>query len=202
MTAAPDNQHAIPTRVPPPRGQTTRPSASTSNVAPVRYYSKSMRDNVASTRAATTRRRTRCCFKQPTRSDSIYDEYGLVPPGPMRRNLNRAKAAVVNWQAFQTRDLLGAAEHARKLLGVDGDACRESRWDTAERVLRELIRPSSDSRARPRLFKWAASGFGLMESIEPGWSRHRVFPAPPPLYTAGQPIPKNTEEAALITFNG
>ncbi len=187
--------------------------------------------------------RDRLAVLQPTRPDNIYDEYGLVPPGPMRRSLNRAKVAVVNWQAFQPRDLLGAAGHARKLLGVGKEDCRETRRDAAERVLRELIRPSSaygdlvvindeahhcwlpgqtghkgaedgdseaaavwfnaiaalrdaghlgqtddrrgqasvvydfsatpmwidtTAKARPRLFEWVVSDFGLMESIESG----------------------------------
>ena len=187
--------------------------------------------------------RDRLAVLRPTRPDNIYDEYGLVPQGPLRRSLNQAKVAVVNWQAFGPRDLLGATGHARKLLGVGKEAVRESRRDAAERVLRELIRPSaaygdlvvindeahhcwlpgqteheggadSDSkaaavwfnairalrdgghlgrlddrggqagavydfsatpmwidttaRARPRLFEWVVSDFGLMESIESG----------------------------------
>ena len=51
--------------------------------------------------------------------------------------------AVVNWQAFGPRDLLGAAGHARKLLGAGKEAGRESRRGAAERVIRELIRHSS-----------------------------------------------------------
>ena len=187
--------------------------------------------------------RDRLAVLRPTHPDNIYDEYGLVPPGPLRRSLNRAKVAVVNWQAFQPRDLLGATGHARKLLEVGDDIGRESRQAAAERVLRDLIRPSSaygdlvvindeahhcwlpdqkehkggkdvnskaaavwfnairalrdaghlgrmddrrgqasvvydfsatpmwidtTSKARPRLFEWVVSDFGLMESIESG----------------------------------
>lgn len=187
--------------------------------------------------------RDRLAVLQPTRPDNIYDEYGLVPQGPLRRSLDRAKVAVVNWQAFQPRDLLGATGHARKLLGVGREAGRESRRAAAERVLRELIRPSAaygdlvvindeahhcwlpgqeehkggedgdseaaavwfnavralrdgghlgqtddrggqasavydfsatpmwidtTAKARPRLFEWVVSDFGLMESIESG----------------------------------
>ena len=187
--------------------------------------------------------RDRLAVLRPTHPDNIYDEYGLVPQGPLRRSLDRAKVAVVNWQAFGPRDLLGATGHARKLLGVGTEACRESRRAAAERVLRELIRPSASygdlvvindeahhcwlpgqkeheggedgdseaaavwfnairalrdgghlgrlddrggqagavydfsatpmwidttAKARPRLFEWVVSDFGLMESIESG----------------------------------
>ena len=87
--------------------------------------------------------RDRLTVLRPTHSDNLYDEYGLVPRGVLRRRLNRANVAVVNWQAFQRRDLLGATGHARKLLGADKDAGREAREAAAERVLRELVAPSS-----------------------------------------------------------
>ena len=90
--------------------------------------------------------RDRLSVLQPTHTDNIYDEYGLVPSGVLRRNLNRANVQIVNWQAFQPRDLLaryGGTKQTRELLQVDDDHGLETRRDAAERVLRNLISPSS-----------------------------------------------------------
>ena len=58
----------------------------------------------------------------PSHPDNVYRKMDLVPPG-FRPRLNRAQVAIVNFQAFQRRDLLsGVSGDGRKVLDPQGGA--------------------------------------------------------------------------------
>ena len=74
---------------------------------------------------------------KPSHPDNVYDEMGLVP-ADKRARLNRARVAVVNFQAFSRRDLLDFAP-ARRFLGADADHMRETRTQAVRRVVGDLL---------------------------------------------------------------
>ena len=74
----------------------------------------------------------------PSHPANIYDRMDLVPPN-LRARLNRAQVAVVNFQAFQRRDLLsGVSGDGRKVLDPHGESGVEDAAVMLDRVLRGL----------------------------------------------------------------
>ena len=74
----------------------------------------------------------------PSHPRNVYDLMDLVPPN-LRARLNRAQVAVVNFQAFQRRDLLsGVSGDGRKVLDPDGESGVEDAAVMLDRVLRSL----------------------------------------------------------------
>ena len=85
--------------------------------------------------------RERLQVLRPSDAGNIYDEFGLVPPR-FRSELSGISLAIVNFQAFQRRDLLaGSSNVAKKVLYSDADPDSAATEDAAamlERVLRDL----------------------------------------------------------------
>ncbi len=74
----------------------------------------------------------------PSHPDNVYDRMDLVPPS-LRSRLNRAQVAIVNFQAFQRRDLLsGVSGDGRKVLDPQGESGVEDAAVMLDRVLRGL----------------------------------------------------------------
>ena len=74
----------------------------------------------------------------PSHPRNVYELMDLVPPN-LRARLNRAQVAVVNFQAFQRRDLLsGVSGDGRKVLDPDGESGVEDAAVMLDRVLRSL----------------------------------------------------------------
>lgn len=74
----------------------------------------------------------------PSHPGNAYDRMDLVPPN-LRVRLNRAQVAVVNFQAFQRRDLLsGVSGDGRKVLDPQGESGVEDAAVMLDRVLRSL----------------------------------------------------------------
>ena len=74
----------------------------------------------------------------PSHPRNVYDLMDLAPPN-LRARLNRAQVAVVNFQAFQRRDLLsGVSGDGRKVLDPDGESGVEDAAVMLDRVLRSL----------------------------------------------------------------
>ncbi|MCY4371838.1 MAG: DEAD/DEAH box helicase family protein [bacterium] len=74
----------------------------------------------------------------PSHPGNVYDRMDLVPPN-LRARLNRAQVAVVNFQAFQRRDLLsGVSGDGRKVLDPLGESGVEDAAVMLDRVLRSL----------------------------------------------------------------
>ncbi|MDE0139495.1 MAG: DEAD/DEAH box helicase family protein [bacterium] len=74
----------------------------------------------------------------PSHPGNIYDRMDLAPPN-LRARLNRASVAVVNFQAFQRRDLLsGVSGDGRRVLDPEGESGVEDAAVMLDRVLRGL----------------------------------------------------------------
>ena len=74
----------------------------------------------------------------PSHPGNVYDLMDLVPPN-LRARLNRAQVAIVNFQAFQRRDLLsGVSGDGRKVLDPHGESGVEDATVMLDRVLRGL----------------------------------------------------------------
>ncbi len=82
--------------------------------------------------------RERLAELAPSHPDNVYHKMDLIPPS-LRTRLNRAQVAIVNFQAFQRRDLLsGVSGDGRKVLDPDGVSGREDPSVMLDRVLRGL----------------------------------------------------------------
>ena len=74
----------------------------------------------------------------PSHPTNVYDRMDLVPPS-LRARLNRAQVAIVNFQAFQRRDLLsGVSGDGRKILDPEDASGVEDAAVMLDRVLRGL----------------------------------------------------------------
>jgi len=74
----------------------------------------------------------------PSHPENVYDRMDLVPPS-LRARLNRASVAVVNFQAFQRRDLLsGVSGDGKRILDPEGESGVEDAAVMLNRVLRSL----------------------------------------------------------------
>lgn len=74
----------------------------------------------------------------PSHPGNVYDRMDLVPPN-LRARLNRASVAVVNFQAFQRRELLsGVSGDGRRILDPEGESGVEDAAVMLDRVLRSL----------------------------------------------------------------
>ena len=74
----------------------------------------------------------------PSHPRNVYDLMDLVPPN-LRVRLNRAQVAVVNFQAFQRRDLLsGVSGDGRRILDPGSESGVEDAAVMLDRVLRSL----------------------------------------------------------------
>ena len=81
--------------------------------------------------------RERLAVLAPSHPNNVYDEMGLVPRD-LRPKLNRAKVQVVNFQAFNRRNLFDSGP-ARKMLGAKAADQTETAEAACRRVLRELL---------------------------------------------------------------